>query len=346
MAKGAQSQPLERLETLDVFRAVAVLSVFGFHVRPDLFPGGFVGVRAFFVLSGYLITNALLSERRRQGDNDWLRYARRRVARILPALVLVVLASLTYAFGWFDASHRKETLEQAAQTVLFSSNWFHASGHAPVLGLLGHCWSLGIEGQFYVLWPLVMAWGLLRIRNGLAALVCLLLALVAVGLRVLLAKSYGPWVYYSLPTNLDALSLGAAVAFAAGEGLLEPKGGLRHLLRLWPIGMVGFFAAVGLAHHDSPAYEGLWASLIVLGVALCVAGVVTGQLRCAQRGAVALGRVSYGFYLWHWPVILVMNPLRSDVGEPLGIAMEFVVSLLLSVGSYWLVEQPILRRVP
>ena len=269
--------------------------------------------------------------------------------RLFPALVVVSIAVAIYANGWLDAEQASRAWHDVAVTATYRMNWAQALSQAPAFGLLDHTWSLSIEEQFYVLWPLVVVvahrlggrWGVLG---------------AAVGGMVASAVLRGVWwhdgtvahrVYYGLDTHADGILLGCALAtltllWAGLPGALT-RAPTRWLGPVALVGVVGMGARVGLG--TAGLYSWVY-PVFVATAAVVIADIYAGGLTAiALRGAplVALGRISYGFYLWHWPVFLVLNGGRLHWGFVPLTLVRLAASLAMAVASFFLVEQPFLR---
>ncbi|MGZ4709060.1 MAG: acyltransferase family protein, partial [Acidimicrobiales bacterium] len=338
----------------DGLRAIAVIPVLLFHASVTWARGGFLGVDVFFVLSGFLITRLLLEERELTGRIALLRFYLRRVLRLFPALVAVSVASLVYATVWLDHGQAVRAAHDLFAAATYRMNWVEALHAQPPFGLLDHTWSLSIEEQFYLLWPL----GLLlayRLGRGRGVFVAALGgAALSAGVRALLWHGGQPVhrVYYGLDTHADGLLLGCALAAVT----LYRPGPLREALRGASGRVAGRWAGpvalamLALAASQTALFsKGLpsWGYPIV-GVltAIVIADVWAGGVldRALRPTAlVAIGRISYGLYLWHWPVFLVLNPARTHWSPfPLTL-LRLAVTFAVAVVSFFAVEQPFLR---
>jgi peptidoglycan/LPS O-acetylase OafA/YrhL len=336
---------------LDGVRALAVSSVVAFHLGMTWAPGGYLGVDVFFVLSGFLITALLLSERDTNGRISLGRFYARRALRLLPAL-LAVLGALwlfTTVTVVGDSAHRVRGDGLAA--LFYFANWRAAFGHAPFLGFMGHAWSLSIEEQFYAVWPLLVV-GALALRGGRRSLV-LVLAVAGTVVPPLLRLAW--WdgsaatmtrLYYGLDTRADALFAGAVLAVIVASGRL-PVGRLARsvyaALALGALAVLGLLVAT-MPRSDASLYRGAMSLVAVSAVALIA------HLLASPRGPLgrvlsfpplaALGKISYGVYLWHWPVIVATNPWGRTGGA---LVAKAAIALGLSIVSWWVVERPFLR---
>jgi peptidoglycan/LPS O-acetylase OafA/YrhL len=333
---------------------VAVVPVLLFHASVSWARGGFLGVDVFFVLSGFLITRLLLEERELTGRIGLLRFYLRRILRLFPALVAVGLASLVYATIWLDHSQAVRTAHDVFAAATYRMNWVEALNRRPPLGLVDHTWSLSIEEQFYVLWPLGMLLAY-RLGRGRGVLVAALGgAALSAGLRALLWHQGQPVhrVYYGLDTHADGLLLGCALAAVT---LYRPAlvrrtvGGSARSIAGRAAGPAAL-ALLALAASQTALFsKGLptWGYPIVGVLTVVVIADVWagGSLDRLLRPAplVAIGRISYGLYLWHWPVFLVLNPSRIHWSPVPLTVLRLAVTTAVAVVSFFAVEQPFLR---
>ncbi len=349
---------------LDGVRAIAVLAVLLYHGQVGWARGGFVGVDIFFVLSGFLITGLLVTEWRRWGSIDLRRFWLRRARRLLPALFLVLAAVSLGAAGFASAAERETLRGDALATLGYVANWrfvfadrsYFAQYDEP--SPLRHMWSLGIEEQFYLLFPLLLlALLTLRLRRrGLAVA----LGLGAVASAALAAALYTPGadpsrVYYGTDTRLEALLVGALAAVLTRDRVgTRPAAYLSVAGRDVPLpgrqstGLLGLagLAVVLVAARDSAGwlYQGGFLLVAVLAVLVVVAAAddrsTTGRL-LSWEPLRRIGLVSYGLYLWHWPVYVVLTPDRVGATGPALLVLRLAVTGLLAAGSYVLVERPV-----
>lgn len=351
-SKPMHGQRTTRMPGLDGLRALAVLTVMVFHAWPAVLTGGMIGVDLFFVLSGFLISLLLVAEYRASGVIGLRNFYLRRCLRLMPAFLLMLLVFLGYCLLRFDGRVLERYLQSVALAVTYTSNWARAFSLNPVEGL-GHTWSLAMEEQFYLFWPLLLL-GLLRLGLRPSKLVglVLLLALASCGWRVFLAwhGAGADRLYNGLDTRLDALMVGCALGIAQAFGLLEslrrPWAG--RLLGLVAVPAVLYLVAVATRAHywvDMRLYYWMLA-LVELSAACLVLNVVChssgwlNRLLCL-RGLVWLGGISYGLYLWHFPIYVFM---RADGASPWRILLlGSLATLLLACLSYYWLERPFLR---
>lgn len=337
---------------IDGLRAVAVLSVIVFHIDRAWLPGGFVGVDIFFVISGYLISLNILNEMR-DGRFSLLEFYRRRVKRIAPAMLVVVFATVLAAHVLLLPEDTERAAESALWSVASLANvyfWTHqdtsyfaaASSELPLL----HLWSLGVEEQFYIFWPLLLlaarrlchSWGL-AIAMGVIALLSFWLAQA-------LYETAALFSYYMLPTRAGELLLGALVAFGVFNGMHE------RMPRNWALPLAACGVALlgsSLAFVTEEQVFPGWLSLApTVGAALLI---LAGQCednwvsrRLSARPLVWVGLVSYSAYLWHWPLLAFYRYGHAQIGPAAAVAL-FASTFACAYLSYRFVETPA-RRSP
>lgn len=328
---------------IDGLRAIAILTVVAFHAFPDVFPGGFIGVDVFFVISGYLITSILQKEMQ-SGHWSLASFYARRILRIFPALILVLLACLVAGWHTLLAEEYMQLGKHLGLGAAFLSNiglWREAgyfdkvSEAKPLL----HLWSLAIEEQFYIVWPMAL-WLILRSKLNAVRTVALL-AVCSLSLSVWWVWSDRPQAFYSPLSRAWELLAGAWLALQPAQrfSLVSPiaRG----------LAVVALLGATTLLHASVP-FPGLVAALPVFAATVLIAVRPstdwTGRLLCSQW-MVALGKVSYPWYLWHWPLLSFAYIIESGHAST-GLRMGLVLaSLLLAVLTYRLWELP-LRRLP
>jgi peptidoglycan/LPS O-acetylase OafA/YrhL len=346
---GAGERSRGRAPGLDGVRAIAVLAVIGFHEGLGWLPGGFLGVDVFFVLSGYLITSQLAT--RRGIGRFWLRRAR----RLLPALA-VMLAVVTAAVAVLSPGQLAVLRPALTPALTYTSNWYEADHHSSYFFTFGpppplkHLWSLAIEEQFYIVWPVVV---LLLRKLGSTRSRILITTGAAVASALAAALLYTPGtdpsrVYYGTDTHASALLIGSALAFAL------PLDRVREL----PAAMTKLADAVGLAGLAVLAWAFCYLSgtdPFVYPYGLLVAAVAAAGLVMAAAcgGKVAgtasfgplrwLGVRSYGVYLWHWPIIAIGTALTPHPGALLMLA-EVAITIAVAAASWRFIEEPVLRE--
>jgi peptidoglycan/LPS O-acetylase OafA/YrhL len=338
---------------LDGLRAIAVAAVFLYHARIDWLPGGFLGVDLFFVLSGYLITSLLLVEWEARNRIDLRRFWLRRARRLLPALVVVVLASLILAsiFARQDLAH---TRSDVLGSLFYYANWHEIVANRSyfnVMGnpsLLGHTWSLGIEEQFYLVWPLLLVPCLVLVgRKRLPMIVIAGIAASAALMWILYTPGADPSrVYYGTDTRAFLLLMGILLA------LVWPW--IERLRRGLPLlELLGISALVGsvllflnMQDFNPTLYQGgdLAAAFCFVVLVAAVAHPRTGIGHALGVAPLRwIGERSYGIYLWHLPIILLVAGVNVRSSPTVVLAGAAVVIAAAAL-SYRYVEQPIRTR--
>lgn len=327
---------------IDGLRAVSILVVVLFHAFPDDFKGGFVGVDVFFVISGFLI-GGLITHELDAGTFSFATFYARRVRRIFPALIVVVAAVLLVGWNSMFPQEFRQLGRHIAASALFVSNfvlldevgYFDMEAHTkPLL----HLWSLAIEEQFYLLWPL-FAW-LLRKRR--AMFIAATAAITLASLRFNLSSTETSVAFYSPVSRVWELATGVLLAHIP-----------RHVMARWfghPIwrdALSGFgLAAIILAVFvtDAQSFPGWWPLLPVLGAALVIAGGPRSVVNCRLLSAspvVWLGKISYPLYLWHWP-LFAFAWLAYGAKPPAEVRYALVAaSVLMAWLTYVGIEKPI-----
>jgi peptidoglycan/LPS O-acetylase OafA/YrhL len=326
---------------IDGLRAIAVLAVLGFHTFPDLIGGGFVGVDVFFVVSGFLISSLILRSLE-SGGFSFAQFYTRRIRRIFPALILVLAAS--YAFGWFTLlpDEFKQMGKHVAAGAGFLSNivlWQEA-GYFDVLAALKpllHLWSLGIEEQYYIVWPLLLylAWQ----RRPLLLPFTLLIAAASFAVNLATVDGNAVAAFYSPLSRFFELLAGSALAMLAHD----KRDGIRSRDAAAGLGLLLVAAAVLLVDRDK-AFPGWWALLPTVGTGLVVAAGPEAWLNrkvLANRALVWLGLISYPLYLWHWPMLSFARIIERDEVAPALRVVLLGASVALAWLTYVLVEKPI-----
>lgn len=339
-------------------RALAVLSVVLYHADVAALPGGFLGVELFFVVSGFLITSLLQNEYAAQGDIHWLGFWKRRARRLFPALWGVLLLVPAYAalrlpeelWGLRDDVLAALFYVTNWQLILADQSYFEQIGRPS---LLQHLWSLAVEEQFYVVWPMLFSLLLAKLPRRRAVQGLLAACATSAGLMWLV---YDPAqdpsrVYYGSDTRAFGLLMGAALAFAMPVGALaQPSASAtRNATLVSTLALLGLGGAfVGLEELTPVVYP---FGLLGVGVATCA--LIVGSLRAPEgaisrflssRLLVAVGKRSYSLYLWHWPVVAATRP---DVDVSLHgfslLLLRLSLTALLAEVSYRWVETPLRR---
>ncbi|MFC7275137.1 acyltransferase family protein [Paractinoplanes rhizophilus] len=318
---------------IEGLRAVAVLLVVAAHAGVPGLSGGYVGVDVFFVISGFLITSLLLREAGRRGRISVLGFYRRRAVRLLPAAAVVLVATLIAARIWLPTVRLGEYCRDALSAAAYVANLRFAAIGTDYLSAdrppspFQHFWSLAVEEQFYLVWPLLIlaAAHLWRRRRPLATVLAVLVV-VSFVLSVTETARSAPWAYFGPHTRAWELGAGALLALGIVRLHRTPKA----------LAWAGLAAIVvaAVVFDDATAYPG-WRAL--LPVAGAVAVIAAGGNRLLElRPMQTVGRLSYGWYLWHWPVLLIV-PIGSGVAKAL-------LALGLAWATYRWVENPLRHR--
>ena len=331
------------LPALDGVRALAVVAVVLFHFWPATFPGGFVGVDVFFVMSGFLITGIIEAEHYRSGGVDLRRFWGRRIRRLVPAVVVLVVVTAVATVLTGTASARQ--FADSVGALTWTTNLVEAflGGSRALLHnprtTIDHLWSLAIEEQFYVVWPLVALLLLRRVR-GRRRRVAIVLGLVAASA---LANGLvgGPGAYFRTETRAFELLAGAALALA-GWGALRIGAALASLLA--GLGLVGLVAVVP-AVSSTGEWMYPWGFLLITAIAAALVAAAVhppAWLRTALCSPPIrhLGQVSYGVYLWHIPVLRLLSSTRTGLDGPLLHLLRLAVLVVVVEVSFRFVEQP------
>ena len=347
-----QQRTLDYQPALDGVRAVAVTLVVLFHLGLPWMPAGYLGVSVFFTLSGYLITSLLLTEFGGNSAVSLTRFYARRARRLLPASLMVLLAIVVARWmGEFSLvpGLRADLLGALLQVF----NWVQLAGTSSYGALFGqaptftspleHYWSLAIEEQFYLLWPITLValcrWSKRRggtvVRPVVALLVVFAVAAPLIGLI------WGPdAAYWSTPARLPELLVGAAAA-----AWLRARPSLPAWCRwLAPVAIIAIVScSVGFPSSGGPAFSGWLAPFAVLSAALVVGLQVPGPCRrlLSVRPLVWLGKVSYGLYLVHWPVFVLLRQHGWDTTSWGGAVVALGITMVITAASFLLLERPV-----
>jgi peptidoglycan/LPS O-acetylase OafA/YrhL len=329
-------------------RAIAVLAVLVFHVWPEWLPGGYVGVDVFFVISGFLVTGVLLRQAETSGRIDILHFYSRRIKRLVPAATLVLFA-VAVCVSILPVIRWEGTAAEIVASALYVENWWLAANAVDYLASdnapspLQHYWSLSVEEQYYIVWPLMLA-GVGWARGaGRPWRVFFGRLVISVGLASI---TYSIWVtprdpgvaYFATTTRAWELALGGALAvFAAWERWPEP---LRRALGFVGAGMI---LVACMAYGTTTPFPGYQALLPTVGAALMIVSGASHRrlsmfsvLRSTPMQYV--GDLSYSLYLWHWPVIIFYRELTGRQPELLDGLIIAVVALALAHQTKMLVE--------
>jgi peptidoglycan/LPS O-acetylase OafA/YrhL len=356
-----QACSLDYRPDIDGLRAIAVLAVIGFHAFPGWIRGGFVGVDVFFVISGYLISTILLTGMER-GSFRFSQFYIRRIRRIFPALIVVLLACMVVGWLVLFSVEYKALGKHVAGSAAFVSNFLlwnevgyfdKAAATKPLL----HIWSLGIEEQFYIIWPLL----LYLVWKRKAATLGLLLLLLFSSFTFNVLSSDPAADFYSPLTRFWELMAGAVLAYLSlywedlaglfrklprparqiiGAGA-APESITRDVMAV--IGLLLIVAAV-LTVDETKRFPGWWALFPVAGTYLMIASGPQAWINnklLATRGLVAIGLISYPLYLWHWPLLSFTRIVNGTSPSSTAAAFSIVASFALAWLTYLVVEKPL-----
>lgn len=341
----------DRAPALDGIRGIAIIAVLVFHCSLRLEGAwriagswGWMGVDLFFVLSGFLITGILLDARGTPTRFYYGGFYGRRVLRILPAFVLIMitLVSAPTLTGQTNEAHFLLTSHQAWYWAFLANALIATYGWAAVIPQTAPFWSLAVEEQFYIIWPSVVRHlsprGVIRLGFALIVVVAIVRAVLArLGVNVIT-------LYASMPTRADLLAWGAVLA-----ALVRLPGGLAIIRRfMWPAFVVAFVVLVFVVLRFQSSYY--WSTAMVIGGYPAIAVTATSMIAMAiiYEPAVlrfswltGIGRISYGLYLWHMTSIAVVAELMDHI-TPWLIPLAFALSLVPTLFSWYLIEQPAL----
>ncbi|WP_199037447.1 acyltransferase family protein [Glycomyces salinus] len=356
---------------IEGLRALAVVMVIAAHIQFFYSEGGFVGVDVFFVISGFLITSLLLREIERTGRVSLTKFYARRAVRLLPAAATVLVATLVAAWLWLPRTRLGDIAADTAAAALNVVNFRLASEGTDYLNAdvdpspLQHFWSLAVEEQFYLVWPLMLLavavvcgrlWGgrfarrypLYRRRITVIAIVLAAVAAVSFFLSVTRSAEDPVWSYFGIHTRAWELAAGAFVAVLANR-IRRTVPAAAAAVASW-IGLAALVGSVFLI-DEATAFPGYAAVLPVAGTAVVIAaGCVPHRFGAGTLLGIApaqyLGKISYGLYLWHWPIVMIA-PVALGVEPRLRYMVPLMgLAFLLSVAMFHLIENPVRTRRP
>lgn len=356
----AQAQ-VEVRKDIQALRAIAVILVVAFHLFPKLVPNGFVGVDAFFVISGYLITSHLLREAEGTGGVRVTRFWAARARRLLPASFLVLLCCLVCAVTLIPVSYQERFLEETMAALYYALNWTLAADAVDYWAAeeaataVQHFWSLAVEEQFYLVWPLLFILALFvrraaKVRQAARWMVLAVLAL-SLSLSVRSGFHHDPADYFRTWNRAWEFAVGGALALWSAPRLRPPAAtGLAWL---------GLGLTLGAAWllPDDAAFPGAWALIPVVGTALCLwfgGGDGRATISTVLGGSVMqwVGNASYAIYLWHWPLIVSYRTAFERKIDGPSAAILVLATVVLAALTKAIVEDPVryhpflLRRPP
>jgi len=353
------------LPGLDGIRALAVIGVLLFHADLGWIRGGFLGVDVFFVLSGFLITSLILEELDRSGRLNFGRFYLGRARRLLPALLLMLIVVGALVAIWYrDAAY--QFARDSLASAFYVNNWwyiatdlsyFESIGRPP---LLTHLWSLAVEEQFYLIWPLIAFLVYRRFSRTGVGIVALALALASTAWMVTMSVAQGfpdfadpSRAYFGADSHAMGLLIGAALATFWRPGRLSPivTPSARWLITGLGVAslltVIGFLVFVG--EYTAWMYRGGFLALAVIVAVLIAAASHPGSPLGRRMGSQPwryLGQRSYGLYLWHWPVFMLTRPILDIPLDGIGLlAMRLAITVGIAELSFRYLEMPIRRGV-
>jgi peptidoglycan/LPS O-acetylase OafA/YrhL len=333
---------------IDGLRAVAILSVLGFHAFPAWVPGGFVGVDIFFVISGFLISGILLANLRK-GQFNLADFYARRIRRIFPALFVVLAAVLAFGFFILWPGEYRQLGKHAAGGAGFIVNYLlmgeadYFDAQAETKPLL-HLWSLGVEEQFYIFWPL-MLWAAWRWKHRAGALIALVAA-ASFAANLWLADRQPVVDFYSPLSRFWELMAGGALAWGAQSesGWARTQSPVRAtVLSLLGVALIGIGDFV---FDNNMSFPGWLAALPVAGACLLIVAGANAALNrkiLSSRAMVAIGLISYPLYLWHWPLLSYAQIVSGEAPSRLVRVEMVALAFALATLTYLFIERPIRR---
>ena len=348
--KGPIIDPTSYKPALDSIRGIAVLFVILMHAEyyffdPNLawFSGGFLGVDIFFVLSGFLITRILLQSAEGHGRWSYGAFYFNRMLRLIPALAVLLI--VYYAYSRAIGQHQLFDVDAILSIVFYYFNWFLISTLQAPEGL-GHMWSLAVEEQFYLLWPLVLALLLRRVKTARITAFCLFGLIGSVMIwRAYLWQIDTNWLflYVRTDTRIDSILTGALLAYLLSKNLLE----IPHIRVLSPIAAMALLVAMfSLNRQSAFLYLGGFTLIAALASVLIYHAVQEDpQNAIFFDWAILrwLGKISYGLYLWHMPIFSLVSTNSNIEAGVLQVSMAFSILFVVTLLSWYCVEHPFLR---
>ncbi|HLH28996.1 MAG TPA: acyltransferase [Acidimicrobiales bacterium] len=339
------------------FRAFALSTVLVYHSNFHTWPGSWIAIQMFFVLSGFLITSMLAAEGDRHGRISLSAFYARRAARLLPPLALTVGLLLVYAALVSVAQASTRVFGDSAAALFYYADYRQAYGHEPFFGYLAQTWSLSIEEQFYVIWSVLMVTSVALRKKALAYGFAAAGLVLSVADRLWHAYSVPHFdaavftrIYYAFDTRADALFLGCLLGLLATDGHLSGWG--RRPRKLLGVGAVASVAFLVWILYHAPLFQRVmvvwWIPLTTLASALIIVHFVINAAGWGARVVglglfVFLGDLTYTLYLVHWPVYLALQPSGTGWGYWPTEVLRLAVIFALAAGSWFLLEKPLLR---
>ncbi len=346
---------------IQALRALAILSVVIYHLWPAAAPGGFVGVDIFFVISGYLITGQLWRQANASGKVRFAQFWARRARRLLPVSLLVILLTTLAAWFLLPATRSVRVFDEASASASYWQNWLlmskatdylqqDASGLSP----FQHFWSLSVEEQYYLVWPILVGlvlWVATKSRASFKTRGCfaggLLALIVAASLwaSIYLTAIDAPLAYFSTFTRAWQFALGALLAIVIDDGLLRSAPPTdRRSVWFW-LGSALMLGSIFLFSDNTP-FPSFWAALPTVGAVLTLYGGQSGsrimpQFLIQWRGTQFFGDISYSLYLWHWPLLILLPVWLGQSLNGFTAAAVFALAVAIAGASKRVIEDPV-----
>lgn len=341
------------LPGLDGIRAIAVIAIIIFHLNPKWLPGGFLGVDTFFVISGYLIAMLLINEYEKTGTINILQFWIRRMKRLFPPVLFMILIVIQYII-FFDQSLLYQLKKDVIAALLYISNWWYIFDGLSYFESfearpLEHLWSLAIEEQFYLLFPLIL---ILMLNKWSKKNILLLFFVVSILSAILMSTLYDPAanvsrIYFGTDTRLQTLLLGVMCAFIWPAFKLKRDAPRILVVIIDFLGFIGLivlmYSIYKLSEHSAFLFNGGFYVLGIFTLLIIMAAVHPSSIMSRLLGIkplTVIGKYSYSLYLWHYPVIVLMQKHFVQGQVPIYIHISSVIlTIVLAVFSYKLIER-------
>lgn len=335
---------------LDGLRGLSILAVLAFNGHLSPFKGGFIGVDIFFVLSGFLITSLLAQEYRQTSGINVRNFYYRRALRLLPALLALAAFCASYAALFQSREKAAITWKGILYTLFYVANWTQIDSLSASIGALSHAWSLSVEEQFYIIWPLLLI-ALLKLRKTRIIAVLLILIVASVAWSAFLWQHQPNYLrmYFGSDTRANELLIGCVAALLASWGSIPTTKFARVAFRFLSVASVAgiLYSIFAARYYSAFVYNGGFA-LISLGVAAIIIDVVVFSSPLGRALAfpplVWIGKISYGLYLWHFPIFYALRQSLAGRVNPFvyGVLCVAAVFITATISHYFL-ERPFLK---
>ncbi len=342
---------------LDGLRGISILAVLAFNGHLVWMRGGFIGVDIFFVLSGFLITVLLVQNYHRTSEIGLKNFYFRRALRLLPALLALMLVSTAFVLLFQSPEKIVTTIKGELYTLFYVANWAQAPPRSPGIGPMSHAWSLSVEEQFYIIWP-VLLFVLLKMKSKRVVLFILLsLVVISILLNVWFWQTGVPYLrmYFGSDTRANEILIGCIAALLISWGVFQRVEGSKWAGHLkWAFHSTAILSLSGILlsfflvrHNQGFVYNGGFA-LISVGVALVILDLVLFPSATSRIFEFALlvwiGRISYGIYLWHFPIFEASRQLFEGRTSVIFYQIfGLIATFLVAAASFYLLEQPFLK---